>query len=51
LRRAAETARDALDPGSDPFASGSYRKHLAGVLARRALVQTLLERALLRAAS
>jgi len=37
LARAAETARDGLDPASDAFVSGAYRRHLASVLARRAL--------------
>ena len=39
LARAALLARDALDPQSDAFVSGAYRRHLAGVLARRALVR------------
>ncbi len=37
LSRAAEAARDGLAPPSDAFASGAYRRHLAGVLVRRAL--------------
>src|SRR3989454_2696765 len=37
LARAAEIARDGLDPQSDAFVSGAYRRLLAGVLARRAL--------------
>ena len=37
LAHAALRARDALDPQSDAFVSGAYRRHLAGVLARRAL--------------
>jgi carbon-monoxide dehydrogenase medium subunit len=46
LAEAALLARDALSPQSDAFVSGAYRRHLAGVLARRALV-----RAAARAAS
>jgi CO/xanthine dehydrogenase FAD-binding subunit len=37
LAHAAALARDALSPPSDAFVSGAYRRHLAGVLARRAL--------------
>lgn len=37
LARAAQAARDALDPPSDAFVSGAYRRHVAGVLCRRAL--------------
>lgn len=37
LARAAEVARGGLEPVTDPFASAAYRRHLAGVLARRAL--------------
>jgi carbon-monoxide dehydrogenase medium subunit len=37
LERAAQAARDALDPPSDAFLSGAYRRHVAGVLCRRAL--------------
>jgi CO/xanthine dehydrogenase FAD-binding subunit len=37
LAEAAGAARDALDPQSDAFVSGAYRRLLAGVLARRAL--------------
>src|SRR3989441_5848729 len=37
LARAAEIAREHLDPPSDAFASGPYRSLLAGVLCRRAL--------------
>ena len=44
LARAAQAAREALDPPSDAFVSGAYRRHLAGVLCRRAL-----ERAVARA--
>jgi carbon-monoxide dehydrogenase medium subunit len=44
LRAAAAVARDGLAPESDAFVSGAYRRHLAGVLARRAL-----ERAVSRA--
>src|SRR5262249_8431063 len=32
IARAATIARDALDPSSDAFVSGAYRRHLAGVL-------------------
>jgi aerobic carbon-monoxide dehydrogenase medium subunit len=35
----AERAKDELDPGSDSHASASYRRRVAGVLARRALRQ------------
>jgi CO/xanthine dehydrogenase FAD-binding subunit len=41
LARAAQTARDALDPPSDAFVSGAYRRHLAGVLCRRALARAV----------
>ena len=37
LARAAEIARDGLEPPSDAFVSGAYRRLLAGVLCRRAL--------------
>ena len=37
LAQAAIVARDGLTPQSDAFVSGAYRRHLAGVLARRAL--------------
>ena len=38
IRAAAETAASAdIDPGSDIHASADFRRHLAGVLARRAL--------------
>ena len=46
IAHVAALARDALDPQSDAFVSGAYRRHLAGVLARRAL-----ERATTRARS
>jgi len=39
LAQAAVLARDALSPQSDAFVSGAYRRHLAGVLARRALTR------------
>jgi carbon-monoxide dehydrogenase medium subunit len=39
FRAAAETAAAGLDPPSDLHASGEYRRHLASVLARRALEQ------------
>jgi carbon-monoxide dehydrogenase medium subunit len=46
IRAAAEkAARDEIDPGSDIHASAEYRRHLAGVLARRTLTQAF-ERAL-----
>jgi CO/xanthine dehydrogenase FAD-binding subunit len=35
----AALARDALDPPSDAFVSSAYRRHLAGVLVRRALTR------------
>ena len=37
LAQAAAVVRDGLDPPTDPFASAAYRRHLAGVLVRRAL--------------
>jgi CO/xanthine dehydrogenase FAD-binding subunit len=45
LARAAQAARDALAPPSDAFVSGPYRRHVAGVLCRRALTRAV-ERAL-----
>jgi carbon-monoxide dehydrogenase medium subunit len=39
LAQAAIVARDALSPQSDAFVSGAYRRHVAGVLARRALTR------------
>ena len=46
IRAAAETAAsDEVDPGSDIHASAEYRRHLANVLARRALTQAF-ERAI-----
>ncbi len=46
IRAAAETAASAdVDPGSDIHASAAYRRHLAKVLARRALTQAF-ERAI-----
>jgi carbon-monoxide dehydrogenase medium subunit len=41
LARAAQIARDALDPPSDAFVSGAYRRHVAGVLCRRALTRAV----------
>src|SRR3989475_5281565 len=41
LTQAAEIARDGLDPQSDAFASGAYRRLLAGVLTRRALARAV----------
>jgi len=41
LARGAEAARDALDPPSDAFVSGAYRRHVAGVLCRRALTRAV----------
>src|SRR5207245_1461659 len=41
LAHAAQTARDALEPPSDAFVSGAYRRHVAGVLCRRALARAV----------
>jgi len=41
LARAAQMARDALDPPSDAFVTGAYRRHVAGVLCRRALARAV----------
>src|SRR5947208_3520895 len=41
LARAAQIAREALDPPSDAFVSGAYRRHVAGVLCRRALTRAV----------
>jgi CO/xanthine dehydrogenase FAD-binding subunit len=41
LARAAMLARDTLNPPSDAFVSGAYRRHLTGVLARRALTRAI----------
>ncbi|MFQ5896700.1 MAG: FAD binding domain-containing protein [Candidatus Methylomirabilia bacterium] len=41
LGRAAAIAREAISPESDAFASAAYRRHLAGVLARRALARAV----------
>jgi carbon-monoxide dehydrogenase medium subunit len=41
VAQAAILARDALDPQTDAFVSGAYRRHLAGVLARRALTRAV----------
>ena len=43
LAGAAEIARDRLDPPSDAFASGPYRRLLAGVLGRRALARAVAD--------
>jgi aerobic carbon-monoxide dehydrogenase medium subunit len=47
LAHAAQVARTALDPPSDAFVSAAYRRHLAGVLCRRALTRAV-DRALAR---
>ena len=39
LRRAADAALDILDPGGDLHATAGYRKHVAGVLLRRAVAE------------
>jgi carbon-monoxide dehydrogenase medium subunit len=39
LRRAADAALDVLDPVGDLHATASYRKHVAGVLLRRAVAE------------
>jgi carbon-monoxide dehydrogenase medium subunit len=41
IARAADLARDGLDPQSDAFVSAAYRRLLAGVLARRALARAV----------
>jgi len=41
LARAARVAREGLAPPSDAFVSGAYRRHVAGVLCRRALVRAV----------
>ena len=41
LVQVATLARDALSPQSDAFVSAAYRRHLAGVLARRALTRAV----------
>src|SRR5919201_1003049 len=41
LARAALAARHAPDPPSDAFVSGAYRRHVAGVLCRRALTRAV----------
>ena len=43
LAGAAEIARERLDPPSDAFASGPYRRLLAGVLGRRALARAVAD--------
>jgi len=42
LAHVAAVARDALNPQSDAFVSGAYRRHLAGVLTRRALARATI---------
>jgi CO/xanthine dehydrogenase FAD-binding subunit len=42
LAETADAARDALRPESDAFVSGAYRRHLAGVLTRRALTRAVV---------
>jgi CO/xanthine dehydrogenase FAD-binding subunit len=45
IRAAAEAiARDDIDPTSDIHATSKYRRHLAGVLTRRALERALLSK-------
>ena len=45
IRAAADAiARDDIDPTSDIHATSKYRRHLAGVLTRRALEQALLSK-------
>ena len=41
VARAAHVAREGLDPPSDAFVSGAYRRHVAGVLCRRALTRAV----------
>jgi carbon-monoxide dehydrogenase medium subunit len=41
IAQAAERLRAAIDPASDAFASATYRRLLAGVLTRRALVRAV----------
>lgn len=41
IARAGETARGAIDPGGDAFASAAYRKLLTGVLTKRALTRAV----------
>jgi CO/xanthine dehydrogenase FAD-binding subunit len=42
LAHVATIARDALNPQSDAFVSGAYRRQLAGVLTRRALTRATI---------
>jgi CO/xanthine dehydrogenase FAD-binding subunit len=41
VARTAQIAREALAPPSDAFISGAYRRHVAGVLCRRALTRAI----------
>jgi len=41
IARAAQAAREALEPPSDAFVSGAYRRLVAGVLCRRALARAV----------
>jgi aerobic carbon-monoxide dehydrogenase medium subunit len=43
LAAAAELARQSVDPAPDLHASAAYRRHLAGVLTERALLEALAE--------
>jgi carbon-monoxide dehydrogenase medium subunit len=48
IAQASRVARDGVRPESDAFVSAAYRRHLAGVLARRALARAV-DRAMLPA--
>jgi carbon-monoxide dehydrogenase small subunit len=41
IAAAAAAARDGIDPDSDAFVSAAYRRHVAGVLARRAIARAV----------